>query len=201
MVYTTRLPAADARSGRNASRTRATPARHRPEERPPQPPHHPGQGRTLPADPEEVAPRPTRQPPPSPSCRPCSTPSSRSTTTSRPHRSLPHRATPATIYSARPKAAPSGSHRTDDPRPRPPRPDRQGRAASPCASPAGYATSAIGRTHARTYVLLLVQDLEVTRHQRRHRRVLRELTIDLTRDYQPPGRPPGPPRDEGEPPI
>ena len=36
----------------------ATPAGHRPEERPTHP-HHPGQGRTFPADDEEMAPRAT----------------------------------------------------------------------------------------------------------------------------------------------
>ena len=49
-----------------------------------------------------------------------------------------------------------------------------------------------GRTHARTYVLLLVQDLEVRVINAATGELLRELTIDLTRDYQPLGRPPGP---------
>jgi hypothetical protein len=35
----------------------------------------------------------------------------------RPHRSQPHRATPVTIYAARPKADPSNSHRRPQPRP------------------------------------------------------------------------------------
>ena len=58
----------------------------------------------------------------------------------RPHRSLPHRATPATAYAARPKAAPgdraSDTHhrvRTDRPTPT---------ATSPCATPASSITSA-----------------------------------------------------------
>ena len=53
-----------------------------PEELPPEPPHHLRQGRTVPTDPQEVAPRPTRPTAArSPSCRPCSTPSSTATTT------------------------------------------------------------------------------------------------------------------------
>jgi len=40
----------------------------------------------------------------------------------------------------------------------------------------------VGRTHAGTHVILLVQDL-----------LLRELTLDPTRDYEPTGAPKGPP--------
>ncbi len=60
----------------------------------------------------------------------------------------------------------------------------------------------IGRTHAGTYVMLLVQDLEVRVINAATGELLRELTIDLTRDYQPLGRPPGPPsnKTKGEPP-
>ncbi len=59
-----------------------------------------------------------------------------------------------------------------------------------------------GRTHARTHVLLLVQDLEVRVINAATGELLRELTIDLTRDYQPLGRPPGPTpgKTKGEPP-
>ena len=49
-----------------------------------------------------------------------------------------------------------------------------------------------GRTHARTPVILLVQDLEVRVINAATGELLRELTIDLTRDYQPLRRPPGP---------
>ena len=50
--------------------------------------------------------------------------------TRRPHRSLPHRATPATAYAARPKAQPGRPHRRH-PQPRPHRPDRPRRQAHP----------------------------------------------------------------------
>ncbi|MFC5833629.1 integrase core domain-containing protein [Nonomuraea insulae] len=43
----------------------------------------------------------------------------------RPHRSLPHRATPAAAYTAAPKALPDGSRDADTHAPRPPRPLRR----------------------------------------------------------------------------
>ena len=49
----------------------------------------------------------------------------------RPHRSLPHRATPATAYTTRPKATPGGQPRRRHPRPGPPRPRRQSRQGHP----------------------------------------------------------------------
>jgi hypothetical protein len=52
----------------------------------------------------------------------------------------------------------------------------------------------IGRTHARTHVILLVQDLQVRVVDAATGELLRELTIDPTRDYQPTRRPPGPSR-------
>ena len=82
-------------------RDRAPPLAHRPEELPPQPPHHLRQGRTLPTDPQEMAARPTR---PAdhhrPSCRPSSTPSSTSTTTADP--TAPCRTEPPRPRSTRP---------------------------------------------------------------------------------------------------
>ena len=56
MVYTTASPAAAAAA---TSLETTSPPRHRTEELPAEPPHHLRQGRTLPADHEEVAPRPT----------------------------------------------------------------------------------------------------------------------------------------------
>jgi hypothetical protein len=46
----------------------------------------------------------------------------------------------------------------------------------------------IGRTHARTHVLLLIQDREIRVINEHTGELLRELTLD----YQPLGRPPGP---------
>jgi hypothetical protein len=52
----------------------------------------------------------------------------------------------------------------------------------------------IGRTHARTHVLLLAHDLQVRVVDATTGELLRELTIDPTRDYQPTGAPKGPTR-------
>ncbi len=50
----------------------------------------------------------------------------------------------------------------------------------------------IGRTHARTHVILLVDDLHVRVIDATTGELLRDLTIDTTRDYQPTGKPNGP---------
>ena len=52
----------------------------------------------------------------------------------------------------------------------------------------------VGRTYAGTYVILLIQDLDVRVVHAATGELLRELTIDPRRDYQPTGRPPGPTR-------
>ena len=111
----------------------------------------------------------------------------------RPHRSLPHRATPATAYQARPKATPTGDRSTDS----------HDRVRHDTVSRAGNVTLrvagrlrhiGVGRTYARTRVLMLVQDLHVRIVDAATGELLRELTIDPRRDYQPTGRPPGPPK-------
>ena len=50
----------------------------------------------------------------------------------------------------------------------------------------------VGRTYARTDVILLIQDLHVTVLNAATGEILRDLVIDPRRDYQPTGRPPGP---------
>ena len=52
----------------------------------------------------------------------------------------------------------------------------------------------IGRTHARTRVLMLVQDLNVRIINAATGELIRQLTIDPTRDYRPRGVPTGRPR-------
>jgi transposase InsO family protein len=110
--------------------------------------------------------------------------------TRRPHRSLPHRATPATAYQARPKAAPGD--RTAD---------THHRVRTDRTDPAGKLTLRVngklhhigtGHEHARTAVLMLVRDLDVRIINAATGELIRELTIDPARDYQPLGRPPGP---------
>jgi transposase InsO family protein len=109
----------------------------------------------------------------------------------RPHRSLPHRATPATTYQARPKATP-GTDRTSDTHDRV-RQDKISKAGTVTLRVHGRLRHiGIGKTYAGTYVILLVQDLNVRVLNAATGELLRELTIDPRRDYQPTGRPPGP---------
>ncbi|GAB3246801.1 hypothetical protein GCM10027425_02320 [Alteromonas gracilis] len=109
----------------------------------------------------------------------------------RPHRSLPHRATPATTYNTRPKASPS-TDRTADHHDRVRR-DKINKAGTVTLRIAGRLRHiGIGRTYAGTYVLLLVQDLNVRVVHAATGELLRELTIDPRRDYQPLGQTPGP---------
>ncbi len=111
--------------------------------------------------------------------------------TRRPHRSLPHRATPATIYTSLPKATPS-SDRSTDTHDRV-RHDKIDKAGSVTLRVAGRLRHiGVGRTYARTHVTLLVQDLHVTVVNATTGEILRDLIIDPRKDYQPTGRPPGP---------
>jgi len=111
--------------------------------------------------------------------------------TTRPHRSLPRSATPATIYTARPKATPS-TDRTGDTHDRV-RTDKVGYNGTVTLRVAGRLRHiGIGRTHAGTDILLLIQDLHVRIIHAATGEILRELTINPARDYQGTGRPPGP---------
>jgi hypothetical protein len=104
---------------------------------------------------------------------------------------LPQRATPATIYDARPKATPAASRDADThDRIRRDRIDDSGVVTLRHAGRLHHI--GIGRTHARTHVLILVQDLDIRVVHAATGELLRELTLDPTRDYQPTGRPPGP---------
>lgn len=102
----------------------------------------------------------------------------------RPHRSLPHLATPATLYTSMPKAQPTGSRdKETHNRVRHDRVDDSGVVTLRINSRMHHI--GIGRTHARTHVILLVQDHEVRVVNATTGELLRELTIDPTRDYQP----------------
>jgi transposase InsO family protein len=102
----------------------------------------------------------------------------------RPHRSLPNRSTPAARYTALPKALPTGSRD----------PDTHNRVRNDRIDDSGVITLrhngrlhhiGIGRTHARTHVIVLVQDLDIRVVAATTGELLRELTLDPTRDYQP----------------
>jgi transposase InsO family protein len=111
--------------------------------------------------------------------------------TQRPHRSLAHRATPATAYAARPKATPGNRSSDTHHRVRTDRLDANGTVTLRHAGKLHHI--GIGRTYARTHVLLLVQDLHIRVIHAATGELLRELELDPTRSYQPTGRPPGPP--------
>jgi transposase InsO family protein len=106
----------------------------------------------------------------------------------RPHRSLPHRATPATLYDSMPKALPGPA--TDPQTHERIRHDRVDKAGSVTLR---YNSRlhhiGIGRTHAGTCVILLVQDLQIRIVNAATGELLRELILDPTRDYQPTGAP------------
>jgi transposase InsO family protein len=109
----------------------------------------------------------------------------------RPHRSLPQHATPATIYTTLPKATPHSDRNTDTHDCV--RHDKIDKAGSVTLRVAGQLRHiGIGRTYARTAVILLIQDLHVTVINAATGEVLRDLIIDPRRDYQPTGRPPRP---------
>ena len=104
---------------------------------------------------------------------------------------LPHRATPATRYMSLPKATPSGDRSTDTHDRT--RRDKIDKAGSVTLRVAGRLRHiGVGRTYARTDVILLVQDLHVTVVNAATGEILRDLVIDPRRGYQPTGRPPGP---------
>jgi hypothetical protein len=108
----------------------------------------------------------------------------------RPHRSLPHQATPAVAYTARPKAVPGD--RAADTHDRV-RTDIIGTTGTLTLRHAGRLYHiGVGRTHAGTHVLLLIRDLDIRIINAATGELLRDLTLDPDRNYQPTGQPPGP---------
>lgn len=109
----------------------------------------------------------------------------------RPHCSLPLRATPATAYHARPKAHPGQRLDTHD-RVRRDRIDDSGTVTLRLAGRLHHIS--IGRAHARTHILMLIQDLDIRIIHAATGELIRELTLDPTRDYQPRNVPCGRPK-------
>jgi transposase InsO family protein len=104
----------------------------------------------------------------------------------RPHRSLPHRATPAALYESMPKALPGPSRDTDThDRLRHDRVDKSGTVTLRVHGQLRHI--GVGRTHTGTHVILLIQDLDVRIVNAVTGELLRELTIDTSKDYQPRG--------------
>jgi transposase InsO family protein len=102
----------------------------------------------------------------------------------RPHRSLPHHATPGTRYRSLPKAHPDPNRNPDThDRIRRDRVDKNGTITVRIASRLRHIP--LGRAHARTRILALIHDLDISIINAATGELLRELTIDLERDYQP----------------
>ncbi len=102
----------------------------------------------------------------------------------RPHRSLPHRATPAATYQNLPKATPSTSRDAD----------RLDRIRRDRIDDSGVVTLrhagrlhhiGVGRTHARTPIILLIHDLQIRVVDATTGELLRELVLNPDIDYQP----------------
>jgi transposase InsO family protein len=107
----------------------------------------------------------------------------------RPHRALPHRCAPAVAYAARPKATPGD--RAGDTHNRV-RTDIIGTTGTLTLRTGGKLYHiGVGRTHAGTHVIMLVQDLNIRIINAATGELLRDLTLDPARNYQPTGRPPG----------
>jgi transposase InsO family protein len=100
----------------------------------------------------------------------------------RPHRALDRR-TPATAYTATPKAAPAGARQGDHWRRRVDRVDQFGKLTLRHAGRLHHI--GIGRAYAGQHILMLIHDADVTISDTTTGEIIRELTIDPTRDYQP----------------
>jgi transposase InsO family protein len=109
--------------------------------------------------------------------------------TRRPHRSLPRRATPATAYAARPKTAPGDRAADTHNRVRTDIIDANGTVTLRTSGRLYHI--GIGRTHAGTHIIMLVQDLHVRIINAATGELLRELTLNPDRNYQPTGNPRG----------
>ena len=109
----------------------------------------------------------------------------------RPHRSLPHRSTPATVYTTRPKATP-GTRTDPHYRVRHDRVDEGGSVSLRVNGRLHHI--GIGRTHTGTRVILLIADLDIRIIHAATGEILRDLTLDPTRSYQGTGAPKGPTR-------
>jgi transposase InsO family protein len=108
--------------------------------------------------------------------------------TRRPHRSLPQRATPAARYNTLPKALPAHSRDADThDRVRHDRVDQSGVLTVRHAGRLHHI--GIGRTHAQTHVIMLVNDLNIRIINAATGELLRELTLNPNTDYQPQNKP------------
>ena len=101
----------------------------------------------------------------------------------RPHRSLAHRATPATVYQSRPKATPGDRENDTHDRVRRDRVDTSGKIT--LRYQGRLHSIGIGRTHARTRVIVLVQDRDIRIIDAATGELLREFVLNPSKRYQP----------------
>jgi hypothetical protein len=101
----------------------------------------------------------------------------------RPHRSLPNNAPPGVIYRTRPKASPGDRSHDHHWRVRRDRVDTTGSVTLRHNGRLHHI--GLGRTHARTPILLLIADLDIRVVHATTGEILRHLTLDPTRNHQP----------------
>lgn len=109
----------------------------------------------------------------------------------RPHRSLPHRATPAVVYATRPKATPDDHNVGNEGRVRN---DRVSAGAVTLRVDGHLHHIGIGRPLDGTRVILLVDGYDIRIIHATTGEIIRALTIDPTRRYHGTGKPIGGPR-------
>jgi len=109
----------------------------------------------------------------------------------RPHRSLPHRATPATIYTTRPKATPGDDHLGTESRVRN---DRVSAGAVTLRVDGHLHHIAVGRPLNGTRVIMLIDGYNVRVIHATTGEIIRTLTINPQRRYHGTGKPIGGPR-------
>jgi transposase InsO family protein len=109
----------------------------------------------------------------------------------RPHRSLPHRSTPAVAYQARPKASPGNNHPDSEFRVRHDR-IQSGRVSLRINGTMHHI--GLGRTLDGTRVIMLIDDLDIRVIHATTGEIIRSLTVDPQRRYHGTGKPTGGPK-------
>jgi transposase InsO family protein len=109
----------------------------------------------------------------------------------RPHRSLPHRSTPAVAYTTRPKAGPGNDHPDSEFRVRH---DRIQSGNVSLRVDGHMHHIGLGRTLDGTRIILLIHGYDVRVIHAATGEIIRSLTIDPERRYHGTGRPPGGPK-------
>lgn len=109
----------------------------------------------------------------------------------RPHRSLPHRTTPAVAYTTRPKAQPGNDHPDSEFRVRH---DRIQSGNVSLRVDGHMHHIGLGRTLDGTRIILLIHGYDVRVIHAATGEIIRTLTIDPDKRYHGTGRPPGGPK-------